>query len=118
LLLILFYRQVKGLKPDHKISTFGHSTSVSTLRKHLYKNHIEQWVTACDDLKIPITAKGAEEPVRIFRKEPASTSIESERPTYSKEAFVDAIVDFVVGDDQVCIELLFFCNIFNRSVVS
>jgi hypothetical protein len=56
----------------------------------------------CDNIKIPITAKSAEESVRIFRKEPVPTSLQSERPTYSKEAFADAIVDFIVGDDQVC----------------
>jgi hypothetical protein len=102
LITYLFYRQLKESDPDNKVSTFKHSTSVSILRKHLYKNHIEQWVTTCDKLKIPITAKSAEEPVRIFRKEPAPSLLESERPTYSKEAFVNAIVDFIVGDDQVC----------------
>lgn len=94
--------------PDHKISTFGRSTGISVLRKHLSKNHIEQWVTTCDNLKIPITAKSAEEAVRIFRKEPDPTSLETERLTYSKEAFVDAIVDFIVGDDQVCNNFIFF----------
>jgi hypothetical protein len=73
LLIILFDRQLKESTPDHEISTFSHSTSVTILRKHLYKNHIEQWVTTCDSLKIPITAKSAEEPVRIFRKVPAPT---------------------------------------------
>lgn len=101
LLLILFCRQLKESIPDHNISTFGRSTGISVLRKHLLKNHIEQWVTICDNLKIPITAKSAEEAVRVFRKEPAPTSFETHRPTYSKEAFVDAIVDFIVGDDQV-----------------
>ena len=109
--LFFLYRQLKESNPDHKVSTFGLTTSVSVLRKHLYnKNHIEKWVTTCDELKIPITAKSAEEPVRLFRKEPAPSSLESERPTYSKEAFVDAIVEFVVGDDQVCNELFFFAK--------
>jgi hypothetical protein len=70
-------------------------------------NHIEQWVTMCDDLKIPITAKSAEEPVHKFRKDPVLTSLQSEQLTYSKEAFINAIVDFIVGDDQVCNRLLF-----------
>ena len=108
MLLILFCRQIKESTPDHKISTFGRSTSISVLRKHLLKNHIEQWVTICDNLKIPITAKSAEGPLRIFRKEPDPTSLETERPTYSKDAFVDAIVDFIIGDDQVRDKLIFF----------
>lgn len=117
-MLILFYRQLKESNPDHTVSTFGHSTSISVLQKHLYnKIHIEQWVITCDNLKIPITAKSAEEPVRIFCKEPAPSLFESERPTYSKKAFIDAIVEFIVGDDQVCNELFFFCKIFNQNVV-
>lgn len=41
--------------------------------------------------------------IREFRNQPAATPLESERPEYSKEAFIDAIVDFVVGDDQVSV---------------
>ena len=48
-----------------------------------------------------MTAAAAVEAVRKFCKEPATTSLESEHPQYSKEAFIDAIVDFVVGDDLV-----------------
>ena len=75
------------------------------MRKHLFTDHIEQWVSICDDLKIPITAAGALPSVRKFRNEPAdaSTPLESECPEYSKAAFVDALVEFIVGDDQVCV---------------
>jgi len=31
-----------------------------------------------------------------------NTPLESECPKYSKEAFVEAILEFIVGDDQVC----------------
>jgi hypothetical protein len=110
---MLFYRQLKESASDHKVSSFGHSTSTSVLRRHLYANHIEQWVTICDELKIPIMAKCAEEPVRQFRKDPAP-SAESERPTYSKEAFVDAIVDFVIGDDQVRNKIPIFWQYINQ----
>lgn len=34
---------------------------------------------------------------------PEATPLESERPEYSKTGFVDALVEFVVADDQVCI---------------
>ena len=82
------------------------------MRKHLYSVHLDEWVTTCDQLHIPINSNAAAEHVRNFRKEPAPTSLESERPEYSKEAFIDAIVDFVVGDDQVCGK---FHLIFKRS---
>jgi len=71
-------------------------------------DHIEDWVASCDDLKISITAAAAVEAVNKFHREPATTSLESERPQYSKEAFIDAIVDFVVGDDLVCFILFYF----------
>jgi hypothetical protein len=64
-------------------------------------------------MKIPITAKSALPAVREFLNEPAdgSTPLESERQEYSKTAFVDAIVDFVVADDQVCV---YFIGIFSN----
>jgi hypothetical protein len=78
------------------------------LRKHLFNDHIENWITSCDKLHISITATAAVEAIRKFRKEPATTSLESERPQYSKEAFRDALVDFIVGDDQVRFIYLFY----------
>jgi hypothetical protein len=63
---------------------------------------LEQWVTSCDDLKIEITAKAAIPSVKSFRQEPADTPLESEHPKYSKAAFVEAILQFIVGDHQVC----------------
>jgi len=76
------------------------------LWKHLFTDHISEWVTSCDDLNIPITAAAAVEAICKFQKEPATTSLESEHPQFLKEAFTDAIVGFVVGDDQVCFNLI------------
>ena len=99
----LNYRKIHSANPSHHVSDFGITTSTSGLRKHLFSDHIEEWVASCESLKIPITAVAAVEAIHKFRKEPATTSLESERPQYSKEAFIDAIVDFVVGDDLVCV---------------
>lgn len=49
--------------------------------------------------------------VREFRAEPEPTSLEVERQEYTKEAFVEAILEFIVGDDQVCSIPLTCCNI-------
>ena len=78
------------------------------MRKHLFSDHIEKWITSCEKLNIPVTAAAAVEAIRKFRKEPATTSLESERPQYSKEAFKDALVDFIVGDDQACLFYFIF----------
>ena len=102
----LNYRQIHSTDPSHHVSDFGTNTSTSNLRKHLFTSHIKEWVTACENLNLSITA-AAKEAIRKFRKEPATTSLESERPQYSKEAFIDAIVEFVVGDDLVCLFIYF-----------
>jgi hypothetical protein len=41
--------------------------------------------------------------VHEFQAEPEPTSLESECQEYTKEAFVEAILEFIVGDDQVCL---------------
>jgi hypothetical protein len=94
------YRKLNSVDPKHEIVTFGRNTGTGNLRKHLANVHIEDWVTACDRLHIPITAQGVEEAVKDFRKDP-TIKTQAERAQYSKEAFVDAIVEFIVGDDQV-----------------
>ena len=103
-LIYCIFRKAHETDSSHNITTFGVNTSTSGMRKHLYSDHIEEWITMCDELRIPITASAAMEAVCKFHKEPASTPLESDRPQYSKEAFIDAIVDFVVGDDQVCVK--------------
>ncbi|KAJ7155918.1 hypothetical protein C8R43DRAFT_884280, partial [Mycena crocata] len=65
------------------------------------------WIAACDQLKIPITAKEALPTVEDYRRRqsqqsPGSSSSgnrKAQRP-FSHEAFVDALVEFIVGDDQ------------------
>ena len=81
--------------------TFSLKTGTSNLHKHLFTSHVEQWSLACKDMKIPITSKDALEAIRQFNNEPPpSPSDSNERPIYSKEAFFDAITEFIVGDDQ------------------
>ena len=99
--LNIFYRQAHAADPDHHVATFATTTSTSNMRKHLFTDHVAEWAKSCEDLHIPITSIAAINAIRKFCKEPAATPLESERPQYAKEAFIDAIVDFVVGDDQV-----------------
>jgi hypothetical protein len=107
----LVCRQAHATDPSHHVSDFSVTTSTSGLRKHLFTDYIAEWITSCDDLNIPITAAAAVEAIRKFRKEPETTPLESEHPQYSKEAFIDAIVDFVVGDDLVCCKFYFMIKI-------
>ena len=95
------YRQAHVVNSTHHISHFGINTSTFNLRRHLFIDHIGDWVDSCQKLNIPITAVAALEAIRQYRKEPAATPLESDCPQYSKEAFIDAIFHFVVGDDLV-----------------
>jgi hypothetical protein len=94
-------RHVHKANSTHTVASFGLTTSTSNLRKHLYSEHVEEWVAACDDLKIKITARAALPVVQKFRTEPDATPLESERQEFTKEAFVEAVLEFIVGDDQV-----------------
>jgi hypothetical protein len=79
-------------------------------------NHIELWVDRCNKFKIPITAEKAKGPVAHYcaSKGKASSKPRSsgERPAdiceYSYEAFVDAIMQFIIADDQVFIFVIFY----------
>ena len=85
------------------MATFKGNTGISNLRKHLYLHHLDDWVKSCADLKIPITAKAA---VEAIEKSGGIVSGEAERLQFSQEAFTDALMEFVVGDDQVSITVL------------
>ena len=95
----------------HEVFIFGKDTSTTTLRAHLVANHLGLWVESCDNFKIPITAESARGPVDHYRASKdgaaglSSISISGERPSnipeFSYEAFVDAVTQFIVADDQV-----------------
>lgn len=65
---------------------------------------------SCDKFKIKITAEAAKGPVanhRASKGQEGTTASSGDRPPnirkYSYEAFVDAITEFIIADDQVCI---------------
>ena len=69
-------------------------------------------MTACDQLKIAITAKAALGPVADFRRDGPKrqgTTAEGEekdsRPTFSMTAFVNALAEWIAVDDQVFFEI-------------
>jgi hypothetical protein len=97
------FRQEKKSKPMHKVAVFSNKTATSTIRKHLYENHLTAWVKMCDQLKILITAQGAMHAVTKYRL--ANTNINNvasiNRRVFSNQAFVESIAEWIVADDQV-----------------
>ena len=88
------------------------------MRKHLYTDHVEQWSLSCKEMKILITAKDALEAIRQFNNQPplASSNL-NECSEYSKEGFIEAIVEFIVGDDQVYIYLLIYYSVWTLNLL-
>ena len=87
------------------VTRYGKNTSTTVRRNHLCESHPNAWITACDKLGIDITAKGAQNTIRNYRKQhnqaASADDPEDLRKHFTPEAFVDAIVDFIVSDDQV-----------------
>ncbi|KAJ6529698.1 hypothetical protein B0H19DRAFT_1274093 [Mycena capillaripes] len=103
----LFCQQLRVTHPHVKATAFSLNTSTGTMRKHLYERHADEWISGCDQLGIPITTKDAQPAVEKFRQRygqqsgtgGTTTGAKGRRP-FSHEAFVDALVEFIVGDDQ------------------
>lgn len=78
------------------------------MRKHLYSQHSAHWVDKCDKEGIVISPGDAEAQAcaEERRKDRGDTSGPGAsgipRKTYTPDAFVDALVELIVGDDLVC----------------
>ncbi|KAF7347428.1 HAT family dimerization domain-containing protein [Mycena venus] len=103
----LFCKQCHAANPHIGTYKFSTNTSTGILRRHLYEHHVDAWVEGCDRLKIQIKAKEAARYVdeyRVRKHQTTSGTSTSEpgkkREQFSQEAFVDAIVEWIVGDDQ------------------
>ncbi|PPQ77048.1 hypothetical protein CVT26_007808 [Gymnopilus dilepis] len=92
-----------------KCDSYKGTSGTSTLRRHLYTKHLEDWINGCKAAGIKITAteedvqKALEEFNRQQGLENESQATGGPVPIYhpySPEAFVDAIVEWIVSDDQ------------------
>ncbi|THH19265.1 hypothetical protein EUX98_g8810 [Antrodiella citrinella] len=97
--------------PSYMVAEYSVTTGTDPLRTHLLSEHLELWVDGCDRLNIEITAKKAQTAVEQYRQKKGQDSVnmqrsglESERPEektpFSREAFVEALTEFVIADDQ------------------
>lgn len=79
---------------------------------------MDSWVSACDSLNIEITAQEAQPAIQTYRNLPNKTPLEDSRPDFSRETFIDALVEFVVADDQVNVQLTFIFSRLTHLLVS
>lgn len=93
---------------NFQVTKYAKSTGTNILRKHLYKFHIKEWVKQCDEKGIAISGEEAQAAVAEYREE-CGESLEGAgvqgsqtRQRFTSENFVNALIKFVVSDDQVC----------------
>ncbi len=79
------------------VATFSHTTAITNLRSHLLNIHMEEWVKGCAEKDIPMTTAA----LQAIAGHGVQEIEEGEHPKYSKEAFVGALVEFIIGDDVV-----------------
>ena len=88
-------------------TSFSTTTGTSGLRKHLADRHLSAWISGCDQLDIEITAAAVRSQVIQHRQRQGQQSCDDTNGSslraqeYSPEAFVDAIMEWIVADDQV-----------------
>jgi hypothetical protein len=80
------------------------------MRRHLYGHHLDEWVAECDQRGLKIIAKEAQQYVAAYRARKGQATAEeapdSTVPEFTHDTFIDALVDFIVADDQVRQDLL------------
>ena len=85
-----------------KVFAYSLKTSTGTLCKHLFTNHIKDWISECARLEIPITAQKAVDAINAYQgTRPTS---KTPRPQFTSGNFIDALVEFIVATDQVHFE--------------
>lgn len=90
------------------MKTFSKGTGSSNLREHLVDSHRNEWVKSCLEQGITIkgkdglAAKAAYEAEQLggYLTNPSELS-SGDRPQFSREAFVDSLVEWIAADDQV-----------------
>jgi hypothetical protein len=96
-------RTLATKQPRHVVAMFAPKSSTSTLRNHFILKHDVVWVQACDRLKIPIkTEAGLTCAARVRGTIPGEHRSKdvAARP-FTKAAFSEAIIEWIVGDDLV-----------------
>jgi hypothetical protein len=98
--LIVLIRKLHATDNNHRIAHFSIRTATGPLRSHLSLHHRDNWVKMCGELGIEIKSS-------VFQDATNENSIINNggypRRPFSNENFVDALVDFIVGDDMVSV---------------
>lgn len=86
------------------------SKGTTSLRRHLAKCHIEQWVKICDQRKIPITSETTKSQVDAYRERVGEAPKAAPTREYSKPLFTEALGKMLVAEDLVSVMIIGACS--------
>jgi len=97
-----FFREKNEVDRTYKPKLFSIKTATGPLRNHLISCHKEDWAETCKKQNITPKAKAAKVALQEYLGEGQDgvTNTITRKP-YTHEAFIDAIVDWIVGSDLV-----------------
>ena len=112
LIPLLLHRSCHAADSSYEVQYYSKNTGTSILRRHLYTTHPSEWISACKSLHISIKSSAAlnavsewdETRFNVPKEEGLGSKdkgLPSEKVPFSQEAFVDAIIAWIVSDDQV-----------------
>lgn len=80
------------------------TTSVGILRRHLQTEHLDSWLAECQSLDLVAKGKAAQGSMGASHGTGPRSQGHS-RPQFSPERFINALVEFIVVNDLVCLYL-------------
>lgn len=111
-LIDIKYRAQAVHIPDFSVTKYAVGTSTYGLRKHLCNNHLDEWAKQCKEKKLVIGGEEARAIVADYWRQRGemvdganSSQSNQARLSFTAENFIQAILKFVVSDDQVHIIL-------------
>ncbi len=89
--------EVNAKDKEYHIVTFQSGTGITNLRNHLTKFHLQAWAKGCSEKGIKMSDASLE----IIKKFQGHDNEEVVHLPFTKEAFSEALMEFIVGDDVV-----------------
>ncbi|KAK0445280.1 uncharacterized protein EV420DRAFT_1648418 [Desarmillaria tabescens] len=93
-------------KKNGKDKIYSVKTGMTGLQYHLIKDHLQLWVSACDKMGVLVKGAGIKAAERFHCQNGTARLTEEPLPAdsfvileYSHDAFVDAIIEWIIVDD-------------------
>lgn len=116
-LIACIHRLWKAEGKQGPFNDYGRTTGTTNYCEHLRKYHLKPWIESCVAQNIPLTSVAAQKALQEYKEKyvadtegPQSGAVPSSGDTpstpLSHEAMVDAIMEHIIADDEVCCSTL------------